>query len=244
MKKTSFLLFVLFLVGILTSCHKESAKTITFGDTKGMAISAYDSIMYYDDYWHPFLLDLDDDGIDDIKIQTDYSGPQAIGEYQKLTLYCLNQQTEIFADSVVKEIYKHYEPHIDTVGIHIISYETLSTCGKMAEDDLTYTSKLLEVIANDNDDPLDIDSHFLSGNSILYRENYDYDLIDYEENHHFTYYKAFYDCWNFPTDVEKYIGFKITKDDESRLGWLKIELIQVWDNGPVRVKLIETALQE
>lgn len=248
MKKTPFLLLAILLLGTV-SCHKEPAKVIAFGATKGMAISAYDSIMEYDDSHHPFLLDLNENGINDIKIETYYDGPLEIGEYQTLTLYCLNQQTEILADSVVKEAYTHNETSIDTVNgyIRTSQYSVYSTCEKTAEDDFITTTKLFEAFANDNNDLLDIDSHFSSGKTILFKENYDYSWGDSDEINQTIYtshQKAIYDCWDFPTDVEKYIGFKITKDDESRLGWLKIKLIQSWDNGPVHVKLIETAIQE
>ena len=52
-----------------------------------------------------------------------------------------------------------------------------------------------------------------------------------------------YDCWNFPTDEEKYIGFKLTQNGKSRLGWLKIKLHPAWGNSVVDTELIETAIQ-
>ena len=50
-----------------------------------------------------------------------------------------------------------------------------------------------------------------------------------------------YDCENFPSNIDKYIGFRITKDGTSRLGWLKLNLI---GDETVKVHLIETAIQE
>ena len=51
-----------------------------------------------------------------------------------------------------------------------------------------------------------------------------------------------YDCWNFPTNEEKYIGFKLTQNGKSRLGWLKIKLHPTWGNSVVDTELIETAI--
>lgn len=47
MKKTSFLLLATLLLGIIVSCHKEPAKTITFGDTKGMKVTPYGLTIAY-----------------------------------------------------------------------------------------------------------------------------------------------------------------------------------------------------
>ena len=46
------------------------------------------------------------------------------------------------------------------------------------------------------------------------------------------------DTYLFPTDETKYIGFKITENDKSRLGWMKVILHQD------EVELLETAIQK
>ena len=52
-----------------------------------------------------------------------------------------------------------------------------------------------------------------------------------------------YNCWNFPVDEEKYIGFKVYSGGEYRLGWIKIKLHPIWGNREVDTELIETAIQ-
>ena len=66
-----------------------------------------------------------------------------------------------------------------------------------------------------------------------------------EEEHIVTgsHNKYIYDCWNFPIDEEKYIGFKVYSGGEYRLGWIKIKL-HIWSNRVVDTELIETAIQK
>lgn len=250
-----FAALALFALGIISSCTKDpdpinnnqSSDKITFGDTTGMVVTCYDSIMKYDEHWLPFILDLNGDGTDDIKIETYYDGPLAIGEFQTLTLYCLNNQIELLADSVLKESYSHRETTTDTIDDYIVTTRTFvfSTCGEIAENDPVNTSKVFEVNAKDSNEVFDIGDQFLSGDAILFRENVHYSLADPgEEMVEVSENKYIYDCWNFPTDEEKYIGFKLTRNGKSRLGWLKIKLIPTWDGRVVDTELIETAVQE
>ena len=249
MKKTSFLLFVLFLVGILTSCHKEPEKSIAFGNTKGMTVTVYDSIMEYDDDFHPFILDLNNNGIGDIKIQTNYDGPLAIGEFQTLTIYCLNENVELQGEMVEKESYIHRDSIVSIEnGWTTITYDyCYSNCEPFDENDQVDTSVRFELYANNYGDPINVDDYFQSTELTLFRESYEYQLHDqdYETqidvvNHS----KYIFNCWNFPSNADKYIGFKITKDGQTRLGWLKLRLIGYPDDDVVNVQLLETAIQE
>lgn len=220
-----------------------------FGDATNMIVTTYDTIMEFDDNNRPFLLDLNGDGIDDIKIETIFDGPLAIGPYQTLTLYCLNQHTEILGDTVVKESYSHRETSTSENNGWVITTRkyVLSTCEKIAEDDPLNNTKVFEVFANDADDAFGIDDHFQSGNAVLFRESYAYSLSDPNvDNQTVTtnYTQFIYTCWNFPTNEEKYIGFRINQNGNQRYGWLKIKLVPTWENKVVDTELIETAIQK
>lgn len=220
-----------------------------FGDSTGMIVTTYNSVMEFDDNSRPLLLDLNGDGADDIKIETIYDGPLAIGEYQTLTLYCLNSRIELLGDSIVKESYSHRDTTITTNnGWTTTTYGyTFSTCDKIDETDYVGNAKVFELTACDANDPLSLNDHFQSAEFKIFRENYSYSLYYPDEatqtvmgNHN----KYIYDCWNFPTDEEKYIGFKLTRNGTSRLGWLKIMLCPTWDGRVVNTKLIEVAIEE
>ena len=223
---------------------------IRFGDTSGMIVTTYNTIMEYDESWLPFFLDLNGDGRDDISIETFYDGPLAIGEFQELTLYCLNEKTEILGDSVVKETYSHRDTTIITNnGWTNTQYNyTFSTCDKVDETDYVGSTKVFELKASDLNNPLSLNDHFQSAVVKLFRETIAYEWMDdlNEEEQYVvhSYNKYIYDCWNFPTDEEKYIGFKLITNGEPRLGWLKIKLCPTWGGRVVDTQLIETAIQE
>ena len=220
-----------------------------FGDATNMIVTTYDTIMEFDDNNRPFILDLNNDGFDDIKIVTNYDGPMAIGQHQTLSLYCLHQYIEILADTVVKESYSHRETSTSENNGWVITTRkyVLSTCEKIAEDDPLNNTKVFEVFANDADDAFGIDDHFQSGNAVLFRESYAYSLSDPNvDNQTVTtnYTQFIYTCWNFPTNEEKYIGFRINLHGNPRYGWLKIKLVPTWSNKVVNTKIIETAIQK
>lgn len=267
MKKSLLIVLALTAICLMPSCKKDPVPTnngqeepptdtipggndkFYFGDTTNMIVTACDFIMEFDENNDPFLLDLNGDGIDDIKIETIFDGPLAIGPYQTLTLYCLNQHTEILGDTVVKESYSHRETVTSEYNGWIITTNKyiLSTCDKIAEDDLVNTTNVFEVFANDNDDSFGIDNHFQSGDAVLFRENVEYSLSDPNESNQTVSTddsKFIYNCWNFPTNEEKYIGFKINQNGNQRYGWLKIKLVPTWENKVVDTELIETAIQK
>ena len=255
MKKHVFIFSALMLLAfaIVSSCQKDPDPTnndkIIFGNTEGMMVTSYNSIMKFDDNTKPFILDLNGDGTDDIKIETVYDGPLAIGNYQTLSLYCLNGSIEILGDSIVKETYSHRDTTITTHdGWTTTTYGyTFSTCDKVDETDYVGNTKVFELKASDANDPLSLTDHFQSAEVKLFRENFNYSYYDPDEETQTVIgnqNKYIYDCWNFPTDKEKYIGFKLTTNGESRLGWLKIKLCPTWGGGVVDTQLIETAIQE
>lgn len=220
---------------------------VHFGDTTGMIVTTYNTIMEYDEHWHPFILDLDGDGTDNMKIETYYDGPLAIGEFQTLTLFCLNDHTELLGDSIVKESYSHRETTYDTIDDFIVITHayTFSTCEEIAENGSVNTSKVFDVFANDYDNAFGAEDHFLTGKTVLFRENVEYSLANPEDEIvNVDYYNNIYDCWNFPTDVEKYIGYRINLNGTLRYGWLKIKLHPTWDGRVVNTELIETAIQK
>lgn len=221
---------------------------IHFGDTTGMKVTTYNTIMEYDEAWNPIVLDLNGDGTNDIRIKTYYDGPLAIGQFQELTLHCLSG-IKIHGESIEKESYSHRDTTITTYGewTNIVYNYTYSTCGKIEENDPVSTSTVFEITANDFNDHLSLDDHFQHTNStFLFREDIAYTLWDEpnEDEHIVTGSNVhhIYHCWYFPTDAEKYIGFKLTKNGESRLGWLKIKLHPAWSS--VDTELIETAIQK
>ena len=78
------------------------------------------------------------------------------------------------------------------------------------------TDQKFSLLANNANDSFGYDNTFMSTN-VTFREN---------------------DNYYFPKDEVKYIGFKLTENDKSRLGWMKIILHHDY------VELLETAIQK
>lgn len=262
MKKHIPLLIALLMIAM--ACQKDPdpnnngqdpavTDKINFGDTLGMIVTSYDTIMEFDDNTKPLVLDLDGDGIDDIKIETVYDGPLAIGEFQTLSLYCLNENIEMLGDSVISETYSHRDTTITTnnYGWTTKQYNyTFSSCGKVNGNDGVGVTNVFvfELKANDANNLLSLGDHFQCAEVKLFRENMEYEWMnEYHEEEQYaesSHNKYIYDCWNFPTDEEKYIGFKLTTNGEPRLGWLKIKLCPTWGGSVVDTQLLETAIQQ
>ena len=224
---------------------------IYFGDTTGMIVTGYDHTLAYNEMWNPIIIDLNNDGTDDIKIGTYFDGPMMIN-VQTLTLYCLTNKVKLLGETVEKESYIHKRTtygltlnyNLDTV-VSATSEYIYSTCDKIADDDQVNTSSVFEVTAGDYDEEFSKDDNFKSTDIVLFREDINYPTMwshETEDTIFLSHQNYIYHCWNFPTDMEKYIGFKFTKNGESRLGWLKIELIAT--SGVANTRLIETAIQK
>ena len=124
--KKHILLFstlALLAVAIVSSCKKdpdpnnnsENNDGIHFGDTTGMIVTTFNSIMEFGEHWRPIVIDLDGDGTNDIRIETYYDGPLAIGQFQELTLHCLNSphsSIRIHGENAEKESYSHRDTTI------------------------------------------------------------------------------------------------------------------------------------
>jgi hypothetical protein len=79
-----------------------------------------------------------------------------------------------------------------------------------------FNDQKFSLLANNANDSFDSNSTFMSTKVALLRSDNVY----------------------FPMNEEKYIGFKLTENDQSRLGWMKVILHHDY------VELLETAIQK
>ena len=256
-KTVSIIIMTLLVVGVMFSCKKDPKSDVTivtndtingihFGITEGMTVVNQDILLAYDDMWNPIMLDLDNDGTNDIKIDTYYDGPLAIGEYQTLTIRCLNNKTEFLCNMIERDRYHHYDTtyHENNGYTSVFYIYKCNTCEPTGENDVVETYEFYSLLANDKYSLLSAEDNFEKRDFVLFKENVNYTLYSHDNNDS-TFYDSknyVYDCENFPTNVEKYIGFKYTKHNEPRLGWLKLKL--VYTNHTVDTRLVETAIQD
>lgn len=247
MKKT--LLFALALVSICAiSCKKDTkpADKIIFGNTEGMNVVNYDTILYM---VGTLSMDLDQDGTDDLRLESRFE-PTYEGQTndaQILTLHCLNENIALLGETVENESYIHRDTFISdeeeyTIVSHLLNY---STCEIEDEDDEVLSTTAFEATANAENDALNMSDNFSSDNVVLFRENIEFILEPVTSNDTIYYSTQTYDfsCDNYETNTMTYIGFKLTRDGKSRLGWLKIYLYSLFGNV-VHAENLETAIQE
>ena len=247
MRKSLFIALVLAAICIIPSCKKDSQKDkFVFGDTQGMSVTSYDSVTLVEQYSHTswgYSLDLNGDGQDDIQFHSEVLGSIQFGQDIVTTIACLNENVALMGYNRSQELYLHMDSTLlteDSVWWEVNVHKTYS-CEAIDETDQVVETKekfaLLEIDANDT---FDDNCTFKSTNVILKGRTYTYFEVPENVGNILYNYQVTHkgDCDVFPMDEVKYIGFKFTENDKSRLGWMKIILHH--DS----VELLETAIQE
>ena len=248
MKKSLLFALALAAICIMPSCVKDSANNkVVFGNGERMSATSYEGISLVQQYSHTswgYTIDLNGDGKDDVQFHSESIGSPAVGRDIVTTLNCLNENVFLLGDIINQEVFLHIDTtdlfttdstHWDTGIYHTI------TCNQIAETDSVISStEKLSLYANNSGDTFDQESTFMSTNVLLKDRSY---TIPYgsETIGNITYHVMKIiknDCDVFPMDEAKYIGFKLTDNNKSRLGWMKVILHQ--DD----VELLETALQK
>lgn len=245
MKKTIPFLSTILLMGLLVSCHKEPEKSIAFGNTKGLNVTALNTNIGLGE---TLDLDIDDDGTTDLKLVSYYDGPLGGTKYQMLYLDCLNENVAFLGEMMEKERYTHHDTtYLTDSNEHttVLYFTANNLCEKVSENDEVRTTNSFILSSNNDNDTFGIDDCFRSKKVFLFIEDNNNGPVDNIYHSNDTTFvwdsSTTYSCDAFPTNTETYIGVKINKDGTPHLGWLKINLI---GDNTVKVHLIETAIQK
>lgn len=247
MKKLSLFAMALLLVASIASCKKDTTNgKVVFGDCKGMSVTSYDSTLSIEQYAHYSwgnTVDLDGDGQNDIQFHSQDVGSAGLGHDIVTTLKCINENVALLGDIINQENYLHIDStsHTEDSIWWVIGVYYTYTCERIAETDsvVSSTEKLTNV-DHSFGDSYGLDDSFMNTNVVIKNRSYVYPSGN-ETIGNVTYYCMIHkknDCDFFPMDEEKYIGFKITENDKSRLGWMKVILHHD------HVELLETAIQK
>lgn len=247
MKKALFFALALAVICGMASCKKDPLKgTVVFGNTHGMSVTSYDSTFHIEQYSHDSwgnTVDLNGDGQDDVQFHSQVIGSPAVGRAIVTELIC-HEDIALLGDIINQQQFLH----IDTVGsatddsIHWVVYINHTiTCNQIAEtDSVLSTNEKFSLYANNAGQSFDADNTFMSTNVTLKNRSYYYPIgsetienMVYQHMH-----DGKNDCDTFPMEEEKYIGFKITKNGRSQLGWMKVILHHD------HVELLETAIKK
>lgn len=251
----SIICLALIVTCAIIACKKDNKTSsapsdrITFGNTSGMNVVAYNTIINYS---QSVELDIDRDGENDVLLASDCDGPM-MTDYQTIYIQCLNENVRILSEDVEENYYKHYDtviyPQDEYIVVDINITET--GCGKIADDDILKTYSITKLTPCDEGSALNVSDNFYFYRfyTHFYNEDraYYFPVPNSQSNDTLYYTNEFYvyHCTNFPVDEAKYMGIKLTKDGKSRLGWVKIELqTDTQSQRRVNIKVIETAIQK
>ena len=248
MKQLSFFVMALLLVASIASCKKDTTNgKVVFGDSKGMSVTPYDSTFYPEQHGHfswGNTVDLNGDGQDDVQFHSENIGSAGLGHDVVTTLNCLDENVALLGDIINQEYYYHVDstpPHTEDSIWWVIGVYKTYTCERIAEtDSVVSTTEKLSLYANNANDSFDNNDTFMSTAVFLKNRSYSYPAGTENGDHVLYHYEINYknDCDFFPMDEAKYIGFKLTENDQSRLGWMKVILHHDY------VELLETAIQK
>lgn len=247
MKKALFFVLALAAICIMPSCTKDPAQNkVVFGNSKGMSVTSYEGIPLVQQYSHMswgYTVDLNDDGKEDVQFHSENIGSPAVGRDIVTTLKCQHENIELLGDIINQEKYLHIDSTFQTEdNIHwTIGVYSKYTCEQIAEtDSVVSTTEKLSLFANNAGDSFDENDSFKNIEVILKNRSYNipYGSETIGDTTYFYMEEIKNDCDVFPMDEAKYIGFKITENNKSRLGWMKVILHQD------HVELLETAIQK
>ena len=248
MKQLSLFAMALLLVASIASCKKDTTNgKVVFGNSKGMSVTSYDSTFLPEQYGHfswGNTVDLDGDGQNDVQFRSEDIGSAGLGHDIVTTLNCLNENVAFLGDVINQEKYLHIDSTLhteDSIWWVIGVYKTY-TCERMAEtDSIVDSTEKLSLYANNINDSFGNNDTFMSTDVILKNRSYSYSGGSHEDGDHVTIFNQISyenNCDVFPLEEVKYIGFKMTGDSKTRLGWMKVILHQD------HVELLETAIQK
>lgn len=252
----SLTLIALAVVCIVFSCKKEKQGTtdpidtskITFGNTEGMDVVRLDSIYLTNHQWAGYYyfenIDFDGDGLGDNIIKFEIIAGAWVGSG--------SQNVGILGEFFEKETFIHNDTsyHSHDGIVEAICSEIYSNCGQIATYDSVQTSQVLKVTANDEGAQMSVNDNFEYA-SIFYNDaeifGGDYFSESYYYSNDTVYQYTFRyinHCSAFATGKPEYIGFKVTENDRTRLGWVKVELIPSDLPDDYYFKIIEAAIQK
>ena len=247
MKQLSLFAMALLLAASIASCKKDTTNgKVVFGNTHGMSITSYDSTFHPEQYGHfswGNTVDLNGDGENDVQFRSEDIGSAGLGHDVVTTLNCLNENIALLGDIINQENYLHIDStsHTEDSIWWVIGVYYTYTCERIAEtDSVVSMTEKLSLYANNANDSFDSNDTFMSTDVILKNRSYSYPAGTENGDHVLYHYEMNYknDCDYFPMDEVKYIGFKLTENNQSRLGWMKIILHNDY------VELLETAIQK
>ncbi|MFZ4401362.1 MAG: hypothetical protein ACOYO1_15085 [Bacteroidales bacterium] len=253
--RTSVLYLIIFTF-LITSCKKEaevmentaSLDYLTLGDYSDLTLNYYDTILiggYHNT--KSINLDIDKDGLFDIRLISDIWGSPGIGQHPCSKIKCLNSNVQLSGAYRNDTSFLNQNTQVlsgSNNTIEIYKYYNYS-CHRITVNDsiLGITFNKFKLFAWNKSDVIQKFDTYKSDSITLVDDWYGYpaqtihgygvDTIAYKIS---TFYN---DCNNFPIDAVKYIGIKTNKNNIQKIGWIKLSIIDKY-----KIFVMETAIQK
>lgn len=225
----------LLLLSALTlfSCKKEvqRSSSIELGDETGLEVT-YSSRDISGDYFIPdhFDLDLDNDGVFDVRLNSSSNYSDILGFSPDANIEPLSTSFHVLIDKVPDSIFVH----------HSIQFTTNQSNEQIAIESTTYSCEREEPFSQVFEtQEMFVPAPKTKGEVIALTDSYRSELVYFARPNeavfestgfvdqgvsYYSFIVHLRDCMEYPQGVYKYIGFKMTSADGTRLGWLKMSV--------------------
>lgn len=222
----------------------DAPDQIEFGNLDGMNILYPDSIITTNTYPNSstvyYELDVDQDGINDIKFSKEVIGSYSTGPSPQTKIELLNNETWLAVSDIPDTLY-YFEIDLFHSTSPVIQdrYQKTSCLPNSTSDSVISTSNYALYFANG-----DSLTHQLNWSSEIkipehYNANFPY-LEDSSNPDTTIYYHSYHynDCNDIPYNTSIYLGIKKYYCGEEKLGWIKLNL------GDYELHIQEIAIQK
>ncbi len=255
MKHFAFLTSLLFLT-ITIGCKKETtqdtaatntANDVTLGNDASVKITSYDTIIKNSmSFGGSILLDIDNNGVADIKLENTFYSSMGGGGRLSVLLSTLNNDTEIAVREIEQSLYRNSNvvfkfDSINNVWERFVT-RTIRCTQKSNLDTLIETTKSLLPKPFYAQEVLKPTSNFSTDTFLIKNRNFTHTFWQNYNAAGDTLFSLFsphvIDCDVLPLDENLYVGVRLKSSN--KLGWIKLKI----DSRVLDVYLTETGIQQ
>ena len=246
MRKNNLKLMLVACICLLACRKDKPVDIVRIGNHDGMVVTTYNSKLLKA-YENNFL-DLNNDGLLDVKIFGEYSYDEEIlpnnDDVVSIKITSLSNTVQFFGFSNIDTLFSHNTKDIYEVNgkIWVDDYEHVTCDRQDAGDKVHSVTEQVKIKALSDNDALyamNNQNSFFSGEYTLFnKKRKEFPWLQNSQDTVVRKIVTYYpECTLFPQSETKYIGYRFAND--GRFGWLKIQITE-----DLELKLIEHSIQE
>ncbi|MCR9174051.1 MAG: hypothetical protein NXI10_16230 [bacterium] len=227
MKTTVLLLLALSLF----SCQKNKfPSTVTTGDFSSAQEVGYNFLLN-GSFSNPKseLLDLDNDGVFDVQLNSTSAAVTGSGIMPEISITTLHENVEmnvnIRQDSIFQAYFYHWQYAPD--GSKAYFHVNVTSCSK---ESAQYTPIGVEtnayLVPLSEDEILSTNDTYQSGTfHIATAESHETSIEQFPDSTVYRINETRKSCFEFPQEVVRYLGFRMTDETGQKLGWIELQYL-------------------